>query len=48
MSSAPASTGERDLAARLGIRLEALANRAQRLRDKLERCVKACLDRTAT
>ena len=38
----------RDLAARLGIRIEALANRAQRLRDKLERCVNACLDRTAT
>ena len=26
-----------------GVRLEALANRAQRLRDKLERCVTACL-----
>jgi RNA polymerase sigma factor (sigma-70 family) len=38
----------RDLAARLGINAEALANRAQRLRDKLERCVNACLDRTAT
>jgi DNA-directed RNA polymerase specialized sigma24 family protein len=38
----------RDLAARLGIRAEALANRAQRLRDKLERCVNACFDRTAT
>ncbi len=34
----------RDLAARLGIKVEALANRAQRLRDKLERCVNACLD----
>ena len=29
-------------------KIEALANRAQRLRDKLERCVKACLDGTAT
>jgi DNA-directed RNA polymerase specialized sigma24 family protein len=32
----------RVLASRLGIRLEALANRAQRLRDKLERCVTGC------
>lgn len=40
--------GRRDLAARLGIKIEALANRAQRLRDKLERCVKACIDGTAT
>jgi DNA-directed RNA polymerase specialized sigma24 family protein len=31
------------LAERLELRLEALANRAQRLRDKLERCVTACL-----
>jgi DNA-directed RNA polymerase specialized sigma24 family protein len=31
------------LATRLGLRAEALANRAQRLRDKLERCVTACL-----
>jgi RNA polymerase sigma factor (sigma-70 family) len=33
----------RDLAARLGLRRDALANRAQRLRDKLEQCVKRCL-----
>jgi len=32
----------RALAARLGIRIEALANRAQRVRDKLERCVISC------
>lgn len=32
------------LAARLGVRLDALANRAQRLRDKLERCVTGCLN----
>lgn len=31
------------LAARLGIRRGALANRAQRMRDKLERCVTICL-----
>jgi DNA-directed RNA polymerase specialized sigma24 family protein len=31
------------LAARLGIRRGALANRAQRVRDKLERCVTVCL-----
>jgi len=33
----------RDLAARLGLRRDALANRAQRLRDKLEQCVTHCL-----
>jgi DNA-directed RNA polymerase specialized sigma24 family protein len=33
----------RALAARLGINAEALANRAQRLRDKLQACVRACL-----
>jgi DNA-directed RNA polymerase specialized sigma24 family protein len=33
------------LAERVGVRPEALANRAQRLRDKLERCVKLCLSR---
>lgn len=33
----------KDLAARLGLRRDALANRAQRLRDKLEQCVKRCL-----
>jgi len=33
----------RALAERLGVRAEALANRAQRLRDKLERCVSACV-----
>ena len=38
----------RDLAARLGVTIDALANRAQRLRDKLERCVKACINRSAT
>jgi hypothetical protein len=31
------------LANRLGLRRDALANRAQRLRDKLERCVRRCL-----
>ena len=31
------------LAARLGLQREALANRAQRLRDKLEQCVTRCL-----
>ena len=33
----------RDLAARLGLRRDALANRSQRLRDKLEQCVTRCL-----
>jgi len=33
----------KDLAARLGLRRDALANRAQRLRDKLEQCVTRCL-----
>ena len=33
----------RALAERLGVRSEALANRAQRVRDKLERCVNTCL-----
>jgi DNA-directed RNA polymerase specialized sigma24 family protein len=33
----------RALAQRMGLKPEALANRAQRLRDKLERCVTACL-----
>lgn len=33
----------RTLAARLGVRSDALANRAQRLRDKLEQCVNGCL-----
>jgi DNA-directed RNA polymerase specialized sigma24 family protein len=31
------------LATRLGLQREALANRAQRLRDKLERCVTQCI-----
>jgi DNA-directed RNA polymerase specialized sigma24 family protein len=31
------------LASRLGLQREALANRAQRLRDKLEQCVKRCV-----
>jgi DNA-directed RNA polymerase specialized sigma24 family protein len=35
----------RALAERLGLRRDALANRAQRLRDGLERCVTACLAR---
>ena len=35
----------RDLAARFGLQREALANRAQRLRDKLERCVTQCVAR---
>lgn len=38
----------RTLAERLGIRIEALANRAQRLRDKLERCVTDCCTRKTT
>ena len=33
----------RELAKRLGLRRDALANRAQRLRDKLELCVTRCL-----
>ena len=33
----------RVLAKRFGLRRDALANRAQRLRDKLENCVSACL-----
>ena len=33
----------KDLAQRLGLRRDALANRAQRLRDKLEQCVTVCL-----
>lgn len=33
----------KDLAERLGLRRDALANRAQRLRDKLEHCVTRCL-----
>jgi len=33
----------RALAARVGVNAEALANRAQRLRGKLEQCVTACL-----
>jgi len=37
--------GRRRLAERLGLRGEALANRAQRLRDKLERCMTACVTR---
>lgn len=35
----------RDLAERLGLRRDALANRAQRLRDKLELCVTRCLQK---
>lgn len=35
----------RSLAERLGLPREALANRVQRLRDKLERCVVRCLQR---
>lgn len=38
----------RRLAVRLGLRGEALANRAQRLRDKLERCVTACVSRKSS
>ena len=34
------------LAGRLGINGEALANRAQRVRDKLHACVRACLSRS--
>jgi DNA-directed RNA polymerase specialized sigma24 family protein len=37
----------RALAERLGLRSEALANRAQRVRDKLERCVRLCARRQA-
>jgi DNA-directed RNA polymerase specialized sigma24 family protein len=33
------------LAERLGLRREALANRAQRLRDRLEECMRGCLGR---
>jgi len=33
------------MAARLGVPRETLANRAQRVRDRLERCVSECLDR---
>ena len=43
MTGAIASHTRKALAERLELRLEALANRAQRLRDKLERCVTACL-----
>jgi DNA-directed RNA polymerase specialized sigma24 family protein len=35
------------LAERFGVRREALANRAQRLRDKLEQCVSGCLKKTS-
>jgi DNA-directed RNA polymerase specialized sigma24 family protein len=38
----------RALATRLGVKSEALANRAQRLRDKLERCVTDCLQTKST
>jgi DNA-directed RNA polymerase specialized sigma24 family protein len=38
----------REMAARLGLRREALANRAQRVRDKLEDCVRACRARKRT
>ena len=40
--------GRRRLAEQLGLRNEALANRAQRLRDKLERCVTACVSAKST
>ncbi|MBA3712894.1 MAG: hypothetical protein H0W76_10660 [Pyrinomonadaceae bacterium] len=36
------------LAERLGLRRDALANRAQRLRDKLEQCVAGCLRNKST
>jgi RNA polymerase sigma factor (sigma-70 family) len=36
-------TSRKELAARLGLKREALANRAQRLRDKLEQCVTRCV-----
>jgi DNA-directed RNA polymerase specialized sigma24 family protein len=35
------------LAKRLGLRRDALANRLQRLRDKLEQCVSSCLKQTS-
>jgi RNA polymerase sigma factor (sigma-70 family) len=38
----------RDLAERLGLRRDALANRSQRLRDKLEQCVTRCLQKKLT
>jgi DNA-directed RNA polymerase specialized sigma24 family protein len=38
-------TRRKGLAERFGLRREALANRVQRLRDKLERCVSACVRR---
>ena len=37
----------RAMAERLGVRRDALANRAQRLRDNLERCVLTCLRKNA-
>ena len=37
----------RTLAERFGLRRDALANRAQRLRDKLEHCVSGCLRKKA-
>lgn len=33
----------REIAERLGLRRDALANRVQRIRDKLEKCVKQCV-----
>lgn len=36
------------LAERLGLRRDALANRAQRLRDKLESCVRSCVSHKTT
>ena len=39
----PRIEARRALAERLGVRSEALTNRAQRVRDKLERCVNNCL-----
>src|SRR5262249_22742070 len=37
----------KNLAAQLGLQREALANRAQRLRDKLEKCVNKCVDKNS-
>lgn len=39
----PTSGRRKALAERLGLRRDALANRAQRVRDKLEQCVMICL-----
>ena len=42
------SDHRKTLAGRLGVRRDALANRAQRVRDRLERCVTECLKNKLT